>query len=187
MQVVRKRLIFLKMGSKCCAVCGKEFSPTNNRAKYCEYCRLCIKKDRKKAYRQSEKGKSYHKAYYKAWIQSEKGKISDKAYRNSEKGKAVRKAYFKSEKGKAVIKSYRQSEKGKAVRKAYFKTYQQSDKYKSIIKSYRQSEKGKATSKVSNQKKILNMKSYYLNQLGIPPELHDLKRAQLQLLRACRE
>ena len=144
MQVVSKRLIFLKMATKICECCGKKFSPVSSRVKFCEKCRL-------------------------------------------KKEKACAKAYNKSEKYKAYKKAYQQSEKSKAYQKAYQKAYHQSEKYKAYQKAYQQSEKSKAYQKALYQNNMTNITDSYLKMLDIPPELYDLKRAQLQLLRACRE
>ena len=103
------------------------------------------------------------------------------------KEKACAKAYNKSEKYKAYKKAYQQSEKSKAYQKAYQKAYHQSEKYKAYQKAYQQSEKSKAYQKALYQNNMTNITDSYLKMLDIPPELYDLKRAQLQLLRACRE
>ena len=170
MQVVSKRLIFLKMATKICECCGKKFSPVSSRVKFCEKCRLKKEKACAKAYNKSEKRKAYKKAYHQ-----------------SEKYKAYQKDYQQSEKYKAYKKAYQQSEKSKAYQKAYQKAYRQSEKYKAYQKAYQQSEKSKAYQKALYQNNMTNITDSYLKMLDIPPELYDLKRAQLQLLRACRE
>src|SRR3990167_9400674 len=55
-----------------------------------------------KAYRQSDKGKAYHKRYQKAYRQSDKYKT----YRKSDKYKTYQKRYHKSDKYKTYQKNY---------------------------------------------------------------------------------
>ncbi|PIS29430.1 MAG: hypothetical protein COT43_03910 [Candidatus Marinimicrobia bacterium CG08_land_8_20_14_0_20_45_22] len=117
--------------TKKCTKCGSEkpltefYKNKRSKDKTTSYCKACLDAYQK-TYRQSEKGKAYHKAYNKIYNQSEKRKAYKKAYRQSEKGKASP-----------------QSEK----RKAYKKAYQQSEKYKAYMRAYYQRRKTKTTVK----------------------------------------
>ena len=65
-----------------------------------------------------------------------------KAYRNSDKGKAVRKKYFQSEEGKAAMKRANQSEAGVERRERHAKTEKRKESNRKHRKIYNQSEKG---------------------------------------------
>jgi hypothetical protein len=62
------------------------------------------RREARKQYLQSDKGKAAHAVATDRYLQSEKGKAARKRYAQSEKGKAARKRYAQSEKGKAALR-----------------------------------------------------------------------------------
>ena len=99
---------------KICKICGKEFN-ARGAAKCCSSeCSKINRKNSKKKYQQSDKGKAT-------------GRRAHKKYRESDKGKKKLKEYQKE---------YTQSEKGKAARRRAQKKYKQSNKGKETDKRY---------------------------------------------------
>jgi hypothetical protein len=62
------------------------------------------RREARKQYLQSEKGKAAHAAATDRYLQSDKGKAARKRYAQSEKGKSARKRYAQSDKGKAALR-----------------------------------------------------------------------------------
>ena len=103
--------------------------------------------------------------------------------------KACRKAYCKAyyEANKYKVKAYRESNKDN--KKAYDKAYYEANKYK--VKAYRESNKDniKASNKAYKKVNKDNLTNQYVAHAmrlpiaDIPPELIELKRAQLKLHR----
>ncbi len=124
---------------KCCTKCGIEqphsefYSDRTRKDGLFPQCKTCHKAY-SKAYRNSEHGKAWNKAYF----QSERGKaavqkflVSDKAtqwryaYNRSEKARAYGVVYRRTAARKAAIERYKASGKATAIAKAYWKKHRE--------------------------------------------------------------
>jgi 5-methylcytosine-specific restriction endonuclease McrA len=132
------------MNEKLCTWCKKPFEPSHFNQKLCsEDCKIASKKDVKKRYKQTEKGKATNDR----WIDSERRKENEKRYKSTPHARKLavertrRYAAKHPEKfqlTKSVCdKKYTKTPHGKSVRSSAAATYRKTDKGKTVQKNHK--------------------------------------------------